>query len=399
MLSGPDLLPPPTVPRPEHTPASRLPASTRERLHALRHLLLLFALVNVLFNLPVRVLHSSRLMLAEYNVQAPYHYDPRFADRRHRLANDHGPLDLVFTGDSRAEGGLDPDLIDAVPSFNLATGAQTIPLTEHIVLDTLAKLDKHPRYLLIGITPDYLSSAAMTDSGTELQMKMYDKADTFPRSGLDRRIVERLFPALFYRDTVMRDLKRLKPWFTQSAPPPKVWGYFDMTHPLTWGEYFRLHEIPMTARGFNVDLLGPHVAGDYPAWQTSRPRLKPPYTADRAALRNLVARIREQRIEPLFLIMPFHKTFYQPPYHPESVRIEMDNAVHQVAADEDVRVLPAVVDTSDPKNYYDGHHLSVQGARALSLGVNAALHQLRASGELDRRYERRFGGDRIASGR
>jgi hypothetical protein len=284
------------------------------------------------------------------------------------------------------EGAINPALIDAAPSFNLALGAQTVPLTEAIILDTLRKLDRHPRYLVLGITPDYLSEAALADQNTTFQIEAYYKAEEFLEHGpLHKRLLARCLPAFFYRDVVSEDLDhlclRLKRW----RPPREIWR-MPFVRPLSWGEYLRCYTVPQTALGWNADVVGPLVAGSYPRAQGIRPRLQPPYRPATARLEEVVRAARRQKIEPMFLIMPFHDTFYE--VHGQAVREAVCQSVACVARDLDVIVLSVPFDTSDPHNYYDGHHMSVKGAETLSRGVNDRLRELLTSGEYDRHFVR-----------
>jgi hypothetical protein len=374
-------------------PALRLRNYAQHRLGALRHIFFIVLLFNVIFNLPFWLLHRHKLMLPEFNLEAPYHYDPRYAERRYHL--DRLPsVDLIVTGDSRVEGGINPALIERLSCFNFAIGAQTIPHTEHILLDTLAKLKKEPRFLLIAITPDYLSTKGVQDHYTEQNIQHYRAAEEFHRHGrVARKVLEHAAPSVFYRETVLRDLKRLQPLLTQATPPREIWGFHLQTE-LAWSEFLALYQVPMTARGFNVDLLGVHVHGVYRPSEGVRLRLQSPYRPDEKALTALVKKLRDRRIEPLFTIMPFHESFYAREFHP-GVLEPMSTAVSEVSHQADVLHLKVPFDTHDASNYFDGHHMSALGAERFSKALNIELQKVSRSGELEQQYRHRFGSDGV----
>jgi len=361
----------------------------RTRWGVFRHLLLFLGLVQLLFAAPLWLLHRQKWLLPEYNLHAPHHFEPRFAARRFQLSQLTN-FDLICTGDSRVEGGFNPDWIDAVPVYNLGVGSQTIPMTEHIVLDTLEKLGKQPRYLLIGITPDYLSKKGSADSETQAKVSAYQRLEEGRPQALWRTLyLDRYAPALFYRQIVFRDMDRLGLIFKQSGPPTEIYGV-DLVRQVSWSQYYHLFEAPLSSRGWNPDVFGSFFAGDYPPRHGVRTRLQEPYEPDCAALENLVHKIRQQRIEPLFAIMPFHDSFYSAAYHSPRIREAVRRGVSRVASKLDVLVLPLPYDTSDCRNYCDGHHYSITGARVLSKALNTALHELVVSGQYRLRYSQRF---------
>jgi hypothetical protein len=357
----------------------------RDRFGPFRHILLFLLLVNLIFNFPFQVLHHCQLMLAEYNLDAPYHYDPRLAERRLYLSQ-APDVDLVITGDSRVEAGINPELIKGISSFNLALGAQTLPLTSPIIVDTLEKLGKRPRFLLLGITPDYMSVAAGRDAGTQYHLRLYPQVEASQNTLSASRIIERWLPAVFYRETVVRDLGRLT-LLAQSAPPDNIWGFAFVKKVSSWPEYFRLFTVPMNPLGYNTDLLGDYLAGAYPPAQGVRERLKAPYLPDKDGLLLLIDQLRARQIEPLLMIMPFHDSFYAPGLHAH-VKEPVRAAVVDVATLQEVLLLEVPFDTGEPKNFFDGHHLSARGAEALSLAVNAQLQKAQSSGELERRWQK-----------
>jgi hypothetical protein len=361
----------------------------RKRWGVFRHLLLFLGLVQLLFAGPLWLMHRQKLMLPEYNLQAPHHFEPRFAARRYQLSQLPN-FDLICTGDSRVEGGINPEWIDAVPAYNLGVGSLTIPMTEHIVLDTLEKLGKHPRYLLIGITPDYLSKTGSTDSETQAKIRAYQTLEEGRSRALWGRLyLDRYAPAIFYRQIVFRDMDRLGLFFKQSVPPTEIDG-IDLVRPVSWSQYYRLFQPSMNGRGWNPDVFGSHFAGDYPPRHGVRTRLQEPYEPNCAGLENLVHKIRDQRIEPLFVILPMHDSFYSGAYHSPRIREAVIRGVTKVASDLDVLVLPVPYVTSDCRNYCDGHHYSIEGARSLSKALNTALHDLVVSGQYRLRYSQRF---------
>src|SRR5262249_11339282 len=156
-------------------------------------------------------------------------------------------------------------------------------------------------------------------------------------------------------ETVFRDCKRLLPCLTGAEPPMEIEGGLPLVKPATWADYFAMHYSPMTPKGYNPDDMAVYVRGDYPISQGVRPRLQPPYRPDRQPLERLVPVIREKRIEPVFVVMPFHDSFFAEPFHP-GIRESLADAVEDVATSANVLLLTVPFDTTDAADYWDAHH-------------------------------------------
>lgn len=348
----------------------RRQGTTRALLIAAAPLVAFALVVSIAFS----VLHGARVVLPNLDLSVPHDFDPRYAKRRAKLI-DRPPYMLLFTGDSRVNNGIDPSFIDAVDSFTMGTGGQTIPLTEAIVLDTLVEIDRRPRYLVIGVTPDYLvADAIVNDPRTAQLLDRYERARAWQRNAsfLDH-FVARHLPAFFYRENMLRDTARMLLLFAGGPRPPSTIFEIELLHPVSWRQYFDFFVEPQSDLGWELQSLSGFVEGSYP-FREPRELLRAPYRADDAALGELVEALRDAGIEPLFLIMPFHDSFYA--VHGEAVREEMRRAVYAVAGSRGVDVIEVPFDTADASLYVDGHHLSRRGAEAFSRALNRPLAAL-----------------------
>ena len=320
--------------------------------------------------LPFRVLHATGWLLRGCELSTPFHFEPRFAARRDELARS-GPVEVVFTGDSRVEMGIAPRWISCVKSFNLACAAMTLPLVSSIALDTLRELGVHPRYVGIGITPELAAVRATDDDETRQVGRLYAAAEARRKSATVWTVLEeQLFGFVLQRDTLMSELAMYVAWLTRPAPPERTL-HLAFNRPLSWSEYFHLADRLPIDRGWARDTSAAFTNGEFPAGAGIRRRLEAPYAVDVARLERLVAEIRATGAEPILIEMPLSASFYRS--QGEALRPAVHAAVASVAAQADVLALAVPFDAEHPGYYADGHHLSAAGAEAYSRALDGAL--------------------------
>jgi hypothetical protein len=353
----------------------------KSRLACVRYLLVPMLLFYGLFSGGIRFLHKPGFVLGRHELNAKHHYEAGFAASRYLLSR-AAEVEMICTGDSRVGTGINPAWITAVSSFNLSCGSQTIPLTKNVILDTLEKLRRHPDYLLIAVTPDYLSLSGTKDALTETDLQSYAEAEKFLAEGpVMRKLVHQFLPGVFYRDQVVTDLLAMTAMLKEL--PPTSLGGKPFNRPVTWQQYFRFNHPRQNEYGWWIDTMGPYVEGSYSASAGVRARLRSPYTPDADGLKNLIQTVRSRKIEPLLMEVPFHDSFYK--VHDPGILVQVKDTLKMVSQDCDVLLLDVEFDTHDAANWYDGHHFSVVGAERLSKCVNKRLQELADAGKLGAR--------------
>ena len=336
----------------------------------LRPLLLVAALVLAVFVVPFRVLHAAGYLLRGCDLSTPFHFEPRFAARRAELSAS-GPVEIVFTGDSRVEMGIAPRWITCATSFNLSCAAMTLPLVSSIALDTLRELGVRPRYVAIGITPDLAAARAGDDDETRQAARLYAAAEARRRDADWWSALEAgVFGFVLHRDVLMSELSMYVAWLTRRDPPDHT-QHVVFNRPLSWAEYFHLADRLPIERGWARDTTAAFTSGEYPRVPGIRRRLAPPYGVDVPRLEALVREIRALGAEPIFIEMPLHPSFYRS--QGEAVRQALHEGIATVAARARVLALDVPFDAVHPGYYADGHHLSAAGAEAFSRALDGAL--------------------------
>jgi hypothetical protein len=208
------------------------------RLRCLGHLLIPVGLFCLVFVAGARLLHENGFILGRHVLGARGHFEAGFAASRHYLGHATA-VDLVCTGDSRVGTGVNPAAIDALRCFNLSCGSQTISVTRGVILESLARENCRPRFLLIGVTPDYLSAAATNDADSQLVVQSYREKERWRvKAPVAQQVLQRYLPAVYYRDLVLKDLSAMS-ILLRRARPPRVAYTIPLTAPVTWAQYFR----------------------------------------------------------------------------------------------------------------------------------------------------------------
>ncbi len=346
---------------------------------AKRLLKILLGLVLALIAADFILLEMNRrvLVLPQFDMELlPYH-DPRVTRRNALLKAYSTPPRIIFTGDSRTKNGIVPEVVArtlGVPHqtlFNFGTGSQVARFAREAFLPHLLDIEIRPEFLVFGVSPDWpLQKHKLWKLIDRYRESLAYRLEHAPASGGDavegfvsRFLSYRLSLFRYRRDLIEQELlPDLGCWFLDDC-------YRDAGDPRTTPVHFKDLERRSgfkTACGWGPQPYDGHTPGGF----FKRARFDEETLLDEENLVGLFEACRSQGITPLLLIMPVHDSFrrvHGPVMSRNQARLEA------LAAREQVDILRASRDYSDPDLFVDGHHLSHRGAVYFSADLARAL--------------------------
>ena len=318
-------------------------------------------------------LNEQRLVLPRFDVRyVPYH-DARFTRRHEALTRYARTPDVIFTGDSRTMSGLNPEVVawtlGVAPErfFNFGTGAQGVSFARRALLPHLVENGWRPRYLVFGVTPDWVLNRSSSDA----LVKMYQRSMAYRlahRTSEDgdgvewtlRRFLAHHSALYRYRaDLLGRELLLQARCVVSEC----VERYENAVVPV---KDLDRAENQQTRFGWDLPVWEWMTTGEF----RSPRRFDEGRRVEGARLHELIHAVRSEGITPIFVIMPVHPTFALV-HTPALERVWAD--VETVARDDVVAVVRPQRTYADAKNFVDGHHLSSFGAARLSADVGTQL--------------------------
>ena len=318
-------------------------------------------------------LNLKRIILPQFTVvYLPYH-DPRVTARHEKLLRYGRTPQLIFTGDSRTKNGVRPQVIastlgiDPELMFNFGTGSQVIAFARQAFVPHLLRMNRRPKYLVFGVTPDWLLNKqsrkrliGLYERSPRRFLEKLDQAEEPVEARLTAFMIRHLAIYRYRGDFIDRELvPDLNCWF---------FGDCNVTHPIgsmPYKEEEYLSSI-QDRYGWSPQPWDGRTAGHY----VNRPRFTAADEVDRQDLVGLIRQVRQEGIEPVFLMMPLHRSFWEA--HKDAMP-GIVRTLREVAGRERVDVLDPKGDYSDPKFFVDGHHLSRKGAAYLGADIAAHL--------------------------
>jgi hypothetical protein len=321
-------------------------------------------------------LNKEKRILPGVDVTLMPYEDVRFTMCNNALLQLGTSPEMIFTGDSRTWNGIDPEIIarqlgvQPEDFFNFGTSSQVVSFTREIFLPHLLSLPVRPRYLVFGVTPDWLLARpnymglvqrhrdSLAYRLSHAANKEEDPVELSISGGLARHL------ALYrYRtDLVYREI----------APDAKCWLLRMCTVKSTGGEMpFKEQErlgAVMTKYGWGPQAWDSKLSGLYP--QQGPPRFTEQDQVDQENLIGLIRDTRQAGIIPIFVMMPLHSSFQQ--VH-QPLMADYYRIFETIAGQQGVDVIYSSGDYSNPKLFVDGHHLSRLGAATFSSDLAHSL--------------------------
>ena len=363
---------------PQAGPRSSMGGSMQRAMSVPRTALLLFAalvacagVVEVL-DLGFVALNARKLVLPRFDVRLMPYHDPRFTLRNHYLRRYEAAPRIIFSGDSRTMDSFDPEVIGGTLGvkpelfFNFVTGSQAIGFAREAFIPHLVETGKAPRYVVYGVTPDWLVNRRATRDLIARYKGSLAYRLSHPATGdrveraLTGVLARRLALYRYRADLIMYELlPDLRCWFLGDCYVR--WAHFDPIH------FKRLAYLDgvQTRYGYGPWDLSNHT-GEYYGGR----RFTETDHVDRVNLIGLIHDMRRAGITPVLLVMPMHPTFDR--VH-EPVMSRNYREMEAVARDEGVDVLHPPGDYSDARLFTDGHHHTLRGSAYFSRDIAPLL--------------------------